>query len=221
MQFLSYHHPLRKHKGCQREIIHPAWCAPTGQQAASPGQGEQSEPTPWGECPPQGAPLEGAKAVTINTFFTMAQSLCKIYLHLIFHIKTTSPEIKEEHLERVHSYIGQLVNTTGCQVVRVGGTSNHVHVICTLSREVTVAHLVEELKRNSSRWIKTIDDNYKHFAWQNGYAVFSVSQSVIDKTITYVENQKSHHTKVSFREEYLQWLKLYGIEFNEQYILTD
>lgn len=151
----------------------------------------------------------------------MSQSLCKIYLHLIFHIKTTSPEIKEEHLERVHSYIGQLVNTTGCQVVRIGGTSNHVHVICTLSREVTIAHLVEELKRNSSRWIKTIDDNYKHFAWQNGYAVFSVSQSVIDKTITYVENQKNHHAKVSFREEYLQWLKLYGIEFNEQYILTD
>ena len=151
----------------------------------------------------------------------MAQSLCKIYLHLIFHIKTTSPEIKEEHLERVHSYIGQLVNTTGCQVMRTGGTSNHVHVICTLSREVTIAHLVEELKRNSSRWIKTIDDNYKHFAWQNGYAVFSVSQSVIDKTIAYVENQKTHHTKVSFREEYLQWLKLYGIEFNEQYILTD
>ena len=151
----------------------------------------------------------------------MAQSLCKIYLHLIFHIKTTSPEINDEHLERVHSYIGQLVNTTGCQVVRVGGTSNHVHVICTLSREVTIAHLVEELKRNSSRWIKTIDDNYKHFAWQNGYAVFSVSQSVIDKTIAYVENQKTHHTKVSFREEYLQWLKLYGIEFNEQYIFTD
>ena len=151
----------------------------------------------------------------------MAQSLSKVYLHVVFHIKTTSPKIKEPHMERMHSYIGQLVNNTGCKVIRVGGMPDHVHVVCTLSREMTIAHLVEELKRNSSRWIKTLDEGYKCFAWQNGYAVFSVSQSVIDKTVTYVINQREHHAKVSFKDEYLQLLKLYGIEYDERYVFSD
>ena len=151
----------------------------------------------------------------------MAQSLCKIYLHLIFHMKTTSPQIADEHLDRLHNYIGQLVNTTGCQVIRVGGIGDHVHILCMLSRNENVAHLVEEVKRNSSRWIKTMDARYEKFSWQSGYAAFSVSQSVIDKTIEYVRNQREHHKKISFRDEYLAFLKSYNIDYDEQYVLSD
>ncbi|MBQ7279217.1 MAG: transposase [Bacteroidales bacterium] len=151
----------------------------------------------------------------------MAQSLSKIYLHIIFHVKNTSPHIADEHLARMHSYIGQLINTTGCQTIRVGGIGDHVHILCTLSRNENVAHLVEEVKRNSSRWIKTIDDRYKMFAWQGGYAAFSVSQSLFDKTVAYVNNQREHHKKMSFHDEYLQYLKLYNIEFDEQYVWAD
>ena len=151
----------------------------------------------------------------------MSQSLCKIYLHVIFHIKTASPKISDEYLERVHSYIGQLVNSTGCQVVRVGGIGDHVHVVCLLSRNVTVSHLVEEIKRNSSRWIKTLSPQYEHFAWQGGYAAFSVSQSVVDKTVAYVNNQYEHHKIKSFRDEYIQFLKLYEIDYDEKYVLSD
>ena len=151
----------------------------------------------------------------------MSQSLCKIYLHIIFHVKTTSPQIADEHLERMHNYIGQLVNTTGCQIVRVGGIEDHVHIVCLLSRNENVAHLVEEVKRNSSRWIKTIGARYEKFAWQGGYAVFSVSQSVVDKTVAYVNNQREHHKKVSFHNEYLNFLKLYHVEYDERYVFTD
>ncbi|MBQ9417258.1 MAG: transposase [Bacteroidales bacterium] len=151
----------------------------------------------------------------------MAQSLCKIYLHIIFHVKTTSPQIADEHLDRLHSYIGQLVNTTGCQVIRVGGIGDHVHILCMLSRNENVAHLVEEAKRNSSRWIKTIDDRYGKFAWQGGYAAFSVSQSVVDKTIEYVGNQREHHKKQSFRDEYIAFLKSYNVEYDERYVFSD
>ena len=77
----------------------------------------------------------------------MAQSLCKIYLHIIFHVKTCSPNIDEQDLEHVHSYIGHLINVAGCQSIRVGGVSDHVHVVCLLSRNQTVSHLVEEMKR--------------------------------------------------------------------------
>ena len=151
----------------------------------------------------------------------MSQLLCKVYIHIIFHIKTVSPSIKEEHLERLHSYLGLLINNTGCQTMLVGGVSDHVHIVCQLSRNETIAHLVEEIKRNSSRWIKTIDNRYKHFAWQGGYAAFSVSESVIPKTLNYVRNQKAHHTKKTFREEYLAFLRLYNVDYDERYAFTD
>ena len=151
----------------------------------------------------------------------MSQSLCKIYLHIIFHVKITSPTIDDEHLERVHSYIGELINTTGCQTLRVGGVSNHIHAVCLLSRCENVAHLVEEMKRNSSRWIKTLTPKYHNFAWQGGYAAFSISQSVVDKTIEYVKNQKAHHAKKTFQDEYIQFLKLYNVEYDEKYVFTD
>lgn len=132
----------------------------------------------------------------------MAQSLSKIYIHLIFHIKSTSPEIDEEDLERVHSYIGQLVNTTGCGVIQVGGIKDHVHILFLLSKNESISHVVEEVKRNSSRWIKTIRTRYGKFEWQGGYGVFSVSQSVVDKTLQYIRDQKRHHAKHLFQDEY-------------------
>lgn len=151
----------------------------------------------------------------------MAQSLCKIYLHIIFHIKTGSPEIESEHLPRLHQYIGSLVNSTGCQVLCVGGTGNHVHVLLMFSKTESVAHVVEEMKRNSSRWVKTLSPRYERFAWQGGYAAFSVSQSVVEKTRQYVINQGEHHKKVSFRDEYISFLKLYNIEYDEKYVFSD
>ena len=132
-----------------------------------------------------------------------------------------SPRIDDKHLERLHAYIGQLVNETGCRVIRVGGIADHVHVVCLLSKNETVAHLVEEMKRNSSRWMKSLDPGYATFAWQGGYAAFSISQSVVEKTIEYVNNQKEHHKKTSFRDEYLQFLKLYHIDYDERYVFAD
>ena len=151
----------------------------------------------------------------------MAQSLCKIYLHVIFHTKTTSPVILGEHLQRVHQYIGQLVKSTGCHIICVGGTENHVHALVMLTSTENVAHLVEEMKRNSSRWIKTISSTYEKFAWQAGYAVFSVSQSIVEKTAAYIHNQAEHHRKQTFKEEYLEFLKLYNVNYDERYVLSD
>jgi REP element-mobilizing transposase RayT len=151
----------------------------------------------------------------------MPQSLCKIYLHIIFHKKSSSPKIEETHLERLHSYIGELINSTGCQTIQVGGTEDHVHAVCLLSRNENVAHLLEEMKRNSSRWLKTLSPQYKDFSWQGGYAAFSVSESVIEKTVEYVKNQKEHHRKQTFQEEYKMFLQLYHIEYDEKYLFSD
>ena len=152
----------------------------------------------------------------------MAQSLSKIYIHLIFHIKTTSPKIRENDLERLHNYIGKLVKTTGCAEIKAGGVGDHVHVLFILSKDVTISQIVEEIKRNSSRWIKNLDPAYYHFfAWQGGYAAYSISQSVVDKTLQYIAYQKEHHTKHSFAEEYRVFLKLYNVEYDENFVFRD
>ena len=151
----------------------------------------------------------------------MSQSLCKVYLHIVFHVKTTSPTVEEKHLNRLHNYIGGLVNTTGCQVICVGGTADHVHALVLFSKAETIAHVVEEMKRNSSRWIKTLSPEYEKFAWQGGYATFSVSQSQVDTVIAYIGNQAEHHKKQSFKDEYLEFLRLYKIEYDERYVLSD
>ncbi len=152
----------------------------------------------------------------------MPQSLSKIYIHIIFHTKTTSPEVTDDDLPRLHGYIGQLINATGCINVWVGGTGNHTHALFLLSRETTISIVSEEIKRNSSRWIKTLDPlRYSHFEWQRGYAAYSVSQSVVGKTLDYIKNQKEHHKKVSFEDEYISFLNVYGIKYDERYVLHD
>lgn len=151
----------------------------------------------------------------------MPQSLSKVYLHIIFHKKTTCPFVREEDLGRLHSYIGQLINSTGCSNIWVSGTGDHVHLLCLLSREITISNLVEEIKRNSSRWIKDIDNHYQNFAWQGGYAAFSVSRSVVDKTLEYIKNQHEHHMRHTFKEEYLAFLDLYDIDYDERFVFKD
>ena len=151
----------------------------------------------------------------------MAQSLCKIYLHIIFHIKTTSPCILDDDLKRVHAYIGEIINDTKCTTIWVGGVGDHVHALCLLGREVSIAQLVEAMKRNSSRWIKNISRDYMSFAWQGGYAAFSVSQSVAEKTLQYIKQQREHHKKHTFAEEYKRFLELYDVEYNSDYVFRD
>ena len=151
----------------------------------------------------------------------MAQSLSKLYVHLVFHIKSTSPGLREADLNRVHAYIGQLVNSTGCTDIRVGGVSDHVHIFFLLSKDVCLSQVVEEVKRNSSRWMKTIDSYYRSFAWQNGYGAFSVSQSLVDKTLEYIGRQAEHHKKMSFTEEYRKFLQLYYVQYDEAYVFRD
>jgi len=151
----------------------------------------------------------------------MAQSLCKIYIHLIYHIKTTSPQIRRVDLNRVHAYIGQLINSTGCIEIQTGGIGDHVHVLFLLSKDVPISRVVEEVKRNSSRWLKSLDCYYQMFAWQSGYAAFSVSQSVVDKTLQYIKQQEIHHKKHSFADEYKEFLQLYQVKYDEKYLFKD
>jgi REP element-mobilizing transposase RayT len=117
--------------------------------------------------------------------------------------------------------MGSIIKDNNSIPILINGVEDHVHVLCIMSKNIALSKLIEEIKRNSSRWIKTKGKHYKNFSWQGGYGGFSVSPSLHDKTKKYIQNQETHHQKMSFKEEYLLFLKEYGIEYNEQYLWTD
>lgn len=149
----------------------------------------------------------------------MSQSLSKLYIHIIFHTKGEIL-IRDSEEADLHAYIGAIIKVNDCMPIIINGTENHLHILCTLSKNITLAKLVEEIKRNSSRWIKTKHDYYSNFAWQGGYAGYSVSQSKCQIVKQYIEKQKEHHEKKDFKEEYVEFLKEYGIDYNEAYLWT-
>lgn len=100
----------------------------------------------------------------------------------------------------------------------INGTENHIHILCIMSKNVSLASLIEDVKRNSSRWIKTKDNHYRNFAWQEGYSGYSVSQSKVETVKKYIENQENHHKQQTFEEEYIQFLKVYNIDYDEKYL---
>ena len=151
----------------------------------------------------------------------MAQSLSRLYVHLIFHIKYNSPSIREQEEKELYSYMGVIIKDNQSIPIIINGVANHIHILLILSKNISLSKIVEEIKRHSSRWIKTKDTYYLNFAWQGGYGAFSVSQSLLDKTRKYVESQKQHHKKMNFKEEYLLFLKEYGVDYNEKYLWSD
>ena len=151
----------------------------------------------------------------------MAQSLAQVYIHLVFHTKYSSVTIREEDLSKLFAYIDGIIVNKNAMVIQIGGVPNHIHILCTLPRTISMADFVEDIKKCSSKWIKTIAPYYSQFAWQGGYAVFSVSASGVEKVKVYVQNQKEHHRKKTFQEEYEAFLKAYNIEYNSEYVFKD
>ena len=150
----------------------------------------------------------------------MSQSLSKLYAHIVFHTKKNQDLIKQDVEKELYAYLGGILKSTKSVPIAINGIEDHVHILCVMSKNIALADLIEELKKNSSRWIKTKGNQYKDFAWQGGYGGFSVSQSKVDVVKSYIENQKEHHKTVTFKEEYIRFLKEYGIDYNEDFLWT-
>lgn len=148
----------------------------------------------------------------------MSQSLTKIYLHLIFSTKYRQPLIDEGIEQELWAYLGGVCNEMGCQPVKIGGYYDHVHILCRFSKKIAVMDLLEEVKKRSSKWIKTKGDAYINFYWQDGYAAFSVNPSQLPAVITYIANQHAHHSKIGFQDECRAFFKKYEVEYDERYV---
>ncbi len=148
----------------------------------------------------------------------MGQSLVKNYIHIIFSTKHRVPLIYHPFENELHGYIGGICKELECNPIKIGGYTDHIHILCMLSKKIALMKLLEEVKSHSSRWMKTKDTALKNFYWQNGYGAFSVNPSEIDKVIAYIENQKKHHKKKTFQDEYRAFLKKYKVEYDERYV---
>jgi REP element-mobilizing transposase RayT len=149
----------------------------------------------------------------------MPQSLAQIYLHLVFSTKNRQPFLRDVALrEETHSYLGGTCNQLDCPVLPVGGVEDHVHLLCRFGRSITVADLVRELKRESSKWIKSKGTPLQEFHWQNGYGAFSVSPGHVEPLRSYIVGQEEHHRKESFQDEFRRLLRKYGVEWDERYV---
>jgi putative transposase len=148
----------------------------------------------------------------------MPQSLSCVYLHIVFSTKDRRPTIQPEARPRLHGYLATVARNLGCECYRVGGVADHVHLAIRLSRTITIAKLVEELKTSSSQAMKAELAEVRDFAWQHGYGAFSISPRDLDALIAYIENQEEHHRTRTFQEEYRILLNRYGIEFDERYV---
>ena len=154
----------------------------------------------------------------VNNSPVMGQSLVRNYLHIVFSTKYRQPLIKEDIEPDLHAYLGGICRRLECTPIIVGGYTDHIHILCLLSKKIALMKLVEEIKSHSSKWIKTKNVCYKNFYWQDGYGAFSVYPNEVDVVIRYIENQKSHHGKISFQNEYRKFLNDYDIEYDERYV---
>ena len=148
----------------------------------------------------------------------MGQSLVKNYLHIIYSTKQRQPFIHAPVDAELYSYLGGICRNLECNPVKIGGYTDHVHILCMLSKKIAVMKLLEEVKAHSSKWIKTKGASLSDFYWQNGYGAFSVSPSQVEVVKEYIERQAEHHQHKTFQEEYREFLKEYNVEYDERYV---
>ena len=149
----------------------------------------------------------------------MGNTLTKIDLHLIFHVKSTRIAILADDMATVLAYIGGIIKNNGGTPIAIGGMPDHIHILTTLPPTKSLSDFVRAIKANSSRWLHSKSPEYKAFEWQEGYGAFSVSPTLLNKTEEYINHQAEHHRHRSFREEYITFLKHHNIQYDEQYLI--
>jgi REP element-mobilizing transposase RayT len=148
----------------------------------------------------------------------MGQSLVQNYIHIVFSTKYRKNLIYPPYEQELHAYIGGVCNELECQILIVGGFTDHIHILCMLSKKITLVELVKKVKSSSSKWMKTKEASLSNFYWQDGYGAFSVNPGEIEVVINYIKNQHAHHSKKTFQEEYRLFLNKYKVTYNEKYV---
>ncbi len=148
----------------------------------------------------------------------MAHTFYQHCYHLIWSTKDRRPIILEEHKTRIFEYLGGSFQTLGCTSLQVGGMSDHIHILAAIPPKLAVSEIIRDVKVGSSKWINSSLPNIKGFAWQEGFGSFSVSSSQKQAVVRYILNQEKHHKAKSFKDEFIEFLNLHEIQYDEKYL---
>ncbi len=143
----------------------------------------------------------------------------QILYQIVFSTKDKKPTLLEENQEKLYRYIWGVFKNKKCRLYRINGVEDHLHILTHLHPSIALSDLVKDIKLSSSEFIKKEMIFPKFNGWQVGYGAFTYSFEAKDRLINYIKNQKEHHKKVSFREEYIALLKEHGVEYEERYLL--
>ena len=146
----------------------------------------------------------------------MSQSLAKVYIHVVFSTKNGVTTIKKQYRKELQAYFVGVLSKLGSYTEEIHCNPDHVHILCTLPRTISIAQLVSKIKTPTSKWMKT--KGVHGFGWQDGYAIFSVSASKTAIVKKYIQNQPTHHKQKSFRDELRIFFSEYGIDYDERYV---
>lgn len=147
----------------------------------------------------------------------MAHSLASVHIHFIFSTKNRLPHLKDKLQTDMFAYLGGIVRELGGKPVIIGGIPDHVHLLVRMPTAMGISDFMRVVKANSSKWAR---QRKRDFAWQTGFAAFSVSMSVLPEVTRYIQEQEKHHRKMTYQEELVTLLKKHNIAYDERYIWT-
>ena len=148
----------------------------------------------------------------------MPQSLASLLVHIIFSTKNRTDLIAPEIETQLYSYIGGILTNNKSRLIAANGTTNHIHLLVSLSKTIALSEIIGDVKRDSSKWVKTQGAKFGDFHWQDGYGAFSLGQSQVPAVKRYIMGQKEKHQALSFEDEFRSFLRKYEIEFDERYV---
>ena len=148
----------------------------------------------------------------------MAQTLVSLMVHVIFSTKNRERLITPEIESELYAYIGGILTNHECRLLDAGGTADHIHLLISQSKNISLSSLIKDVKKDSSSWIKTKGKQFRNFHWQDGYGGFSIRRADIPELKRYIATQKEHHRKRAFKEELIQFLQDEGIAYDERYL---
>ncbi|OXA75828.1 REP element-mobilizing transposase RayT [Flavobacterium aquidurense] len=151
----------------------------------------------------------------------MANTYSQIYIHIVFAVKGMQSLISENWKEEVYKYITGITTNKGQKLIAINGMPDHIHILIGLKPDKSISDLVREIKSNSSKFINDKKWINGKFEWQNGFGAFSYSHSQISNVINYIQRQEEHHQTKTFKEEYIEFLKLFNVEFKDEYLFGE
>ena len=151
----------------------------------------------------------------------MPQSLAYNYIHFVTSTKNRQNLILPHIQDKLYGYIGGICKTLESPALQIGGIEDHIHILTVLSKKVSLVTFAEEVKKGSSKWMKLQGEEFENFYWQGGYGAFSVNPKETEIVKRYIQNQKENHKKQTFKEEYLEFLQLYEINYKQEFIFDD